>query len=177
MITNERQHRITRAEINRFAEAIARAEHDGPAPDVHHRVHRAMIDGLCSQLADLRKGVGEYEALRDGKITRRVFTSLLDLPSALIEGRIVRRLTQRELGVKLGVPEQQIQRYESTRYAGVGIERLQEVADALGIKLTETVEYNARGARSGAGAKKQSAAITSGKAKASKARGSAVKGR
>jgi len=141
MITNERQHRITTAEIKRFEDAIQHALQEGPASDVHPRLHEAMIDGLRSQHDELRAEATAYEALRDGKITRRVFTSLRDLPSALIEGRIVRRLTQRELGRKLGIPEQEVQRYEQTRYAGANLERLQTVADVVGIKLTKTVEY------------------------------------
>lgn len=37
----------------------------------------------------------------------------------------------------------QIQRWEANLYSGVGVERLQEVADALGIEAKETVSYAA----------------------------------
>jgi transcriptional regulator with XRE-family HTH domain len=149
MITNQRQHRITRSQIKNFDDAIARAEHDGPTPGVDRRLHVAMIDGMRSQLEDLRGEVSEYEALREGRIKKRVFHSLLEIPRALIEGRIARRLTQRELGEKLGIPEQQVQRYERTGYSGVSIDRLQEVADALEIRVTKTVEYDVQRPRRG----------------------------
>jgi transcriptional regulator with XRE-family HTH domain len=149
MITNERQHRITKAEIKRFERAIARAEQEEAPAGVHPRLHEAMLDGLRSQVDELRAELKQYEALREGKIRRRVLTSLLDLPAALIEGRIVRRLTQKDLGQRLGIPEQQIQRYEKTRYAGVSLERLQEVADAVGITLRKTIEYDVRGPAGG----------------------------
>jgi transcriptional regulator with XRE-family HTH domain len=173
MITNERQHRISKAEIGRFEKAIAHAEGEEPAEDVHPRLQEAMIDGLRSQLDELRSEVSEYEALRAGKIKRRVLNSLLDLPAALIEGRIARQLTQRDLGRRLGVPEQQIQRYEKTRYAGASLERLQEVADAVGLTLKETVEYDVaalteRGRRSGRGGESMAGRRT-GKAAASAA--------
>ena len=103
---------------------------------------------MRSQLDELREEIAKYEDLREGKIRKRVSTSLLDLPEALIEGRIVRGLTQKELGKKLGLAEQQVQRYEATRYAGVSLERLQEVADAVGVKLTKTIEYDVSTARS-----------------------------
>ncbi|HEY3182976.1 MAG TPA: helix-turn-helix transcriptional regulator [Gaiellaceae bacterium] len=119
--------------------------HEASSAGVHPRLQQAMLDGLRSQLDDLREELRQYEALREGKVKRRVLTSLLDLPDALIEGRIVRRLTQKELAKKLGVPEQQVQRYEKTRYSGVGIERLQQVADVLGISLKKTIEYDVRG--------------------------------
>lgn len=142
MITNQRQQRITKSQIKHFEEAIARAERDGPGTAVDPRLHDAMIDAMRSQVADLRDELNEYEALREGKVSTRVFHSLLEIPLALIEGRIVRRLTQKQLGDKLGVPEQQIQRYEHTRYSGVGVERLQEIADVLEIKVEKTVEYD-----------------------------------
>jgi Helix-turn-helix len=174
MITNERQHRITKAEIRRFEEAVAHAEAQEPAEDVHPRLQEAMIEGLRSQLEELRSEVSEYEALRAGKIRGRVLTSLLDLPAVLIEGRIARQLTQRDLGIKLGVPEQQIQRYEKNRYSGVALERLQQVADAVGITLKKTVEYNieparARGTRSMKGGSSSMAGRKTGKAAASAA--------
>jgi transcriptional regulator with XRE-family HTH domain len=148
VITNERQHRISRAEAKRFEEAIKRAEQQGERSEMHPRLHRAMVDGLRSQLDELQAEIAEYEALRKGKIRKRVSSSLLDLPNALIEGRIVRGLTQRELAKRLGVAEQQIQRFEATRYAGVSLERLQQVADAVGLKLTKTIEYDVSSARS-----------------------------
>jgi transcriptional regulator with XRE-family HTH domain len=169
MITNERQHRITKAEIRRFEQAIAQAEAEEPTEGVHPRLHQAMIAGLRSQLEDLESDVSEYEALREGKVKRRVLTSLLDLPSALIEGRIARHLTQKDLGRKLGVPEQQIQRYEKTRYAGASLERLQQVADAVGLTLKKTVEYDVVGGvgpgrRSARGGSKGMATRRTGKA-------------
>jgi HTH-type transcriptional regulator / antitoxin HipB len=57
------------------------------------------------------------------------------------EARIAARLTQRELAERLGVPEQQVQRWEANSYAGVAIERLQEIADALQLQVLETVRY------------------------------------
>jgi transcriptional regulator with XRE-family HTH domain len=149
MITNERQHRITKAEIKRFEHAIAHSSQDHPVADLHPRLREAMTDGIQSQLDELREELEQYEALREGRVRRRVLTSLLDLPAALIEGRIVRHLTQKDLGQKLGVPEQQIQRYEKTRYAGVGLDRLQEVADAVGITLKKTIEYDVKASASG----------------------------
>jgi transcriptional regulator with XRE-family HTH domain len=161
MITNERQHRISRAEAKRFEEAITHAERQGERSEIHPRLHKAMVDGLRSQLDELREEIDQYEALRKGKIRKRVSTSLLDLPNALIEGRIVRGLTQKELGRKLGVAEQQIQRCEATRYAGVSLERLQEVADAVGLKLTKTIEYDVSSARSRSKGRGRSASAAS----------------
>lgn len=144
MITNERQYRITKAAMSRFERDVAAHDATPRRADVHPRVHRAVRDAMVSEAEVLRDQLRRYEQLRDGKISGRETNSLRDLPVALIEGRIAARLTQRALAERLGVVAQQVQRWESSRYAGVGVDRLQDVADALGIAIHETVTY-ARG--------------------------------
>jgi HTH-type transcriptional regulator/antitoxin HigA len=141
VITNERQYRIAKSEARKFAEAIATAREREPSPEVQSRVHDAMIESLESELAVLHEQLDHYEALKAGKVKSREVRSLRDLPVVLIEGRIAARLTQRQLGQRLGLPEQQIQRYEATLYAGVSLERLQEVADTLGLVIEEHARY------------------------------------
>ena len=48
-------------------------------------------------------------------------------------------LTQKELARRLGLKEQQIQRYEATRYAGASLTRIQAVVEALGVRIHERV--------------------------------------
>jgi DNA-binding XRE family transcriptional regulator len=141
MITNDRQRRITAAQIRRFEQAAQRAEATGPTDDLDPQLHEAMIAGIESQLDDLRTELEEYEALRQGKVKSRVLHSLLELPDALIEGRITLGLTQKQLAQKIGVPEQQIQRYEQTRYSGASLERLQQAADAVKLVMQKKIEY------------------------------------
>ncbi len=141
MITNERQYRITKSEARKFEQAIEAARGREPSPDVDPRIHQAMIESLKSELAILREQLERYEALKAGKVKSRKARSLRELPIVLIEGRIAAGLTQRELGTRLGVPEQQIQRYEATLYAGASLQRLQEVAEVLGLEIEEHARY------------------------------------
>lgn len=141
MITNERQFRIANAQLKRFEEALAAQAATGPSPDVHPRIHQAMLDATASERDELRAQLDRYDALRSGRVAQRTLTSIRELPIALIEARIAARLTQRELATQLGVPEQQIQRWEANSYAGVALERLQEIADALKLEMLETVTY------------------------------------
>lgn len=53
------------------------------------------------------------------------------LPEMLIEERLRLGLTQKHLAEKMGLKEQQIQRYEATRYQSASLRRLTEVAKAL----------------------------------------------
>jgi hypothetical protein len=141
LITNERQYRITKSEARKFKQAIEAARGREPSPDVDPRIHQAMIESLESELAVLREQLERYEALKAGKVKSRRARSLRELPIVLIEGRIAAGLTQRELAKRLGIPEQQIQRYEATLYAGVSLQRLQEVADTLGLEIEEHARY------------------------------------
>ena len=137
MITNERQYAITRARAEQFKEALARSGKSGKNLDPIMR--GAMRLGLKSQLKDLQAEVAEYEALKAGNKRKFVSNSLADLADGLIKAGIARGLTQKELAEKLNIDERQIQRYESTRYRGAALRRLQEVADALNVKIREEI--------------------------------------
>ena len=100
-----------------------------------------MIEANESQRDELREELERYDDLRSGRVAQRTLRSLRELPIALIEARIAARLTQRELAKRLGVPEQQVQRWEANSYSGVAIDRLQEIADALQLQMLETVTY------------------------------------
>ena len=141
MIANERQYRITKAELRRFDETIAAQRQSPPGEGVDPRIHAAIGDSLQSEAEELRSQIQRYEDLRDGRVGRREFDGLRELPIALIEARIVAGMTHRDLAESLGLKQQQIQRWEATFYSGVGLERLQAVVDALGMGVRETVRY------------------------------------
>jgi transcriptional regulator with XRE-family HTH domain len=143
VITNERQYRITRAQLERFDQAATAQGARDPSQGVDPRIHVAMGDALLSEAEELRRQLCEYEQLRAGEIKARNLSSLTDLPRALIEARIAGHVTQRELADRLELAEQQIQRWEATNYAGVGVERMQNVADALGARITEKISFAA----------------------------------
>lgn len=137
MIANERQYRITRAAAREFEEALEKldqVEAHRPA-----RLRQAMREAMESQLDELREQLAEYDALRSGKLSVLELDSLGALPEALIRARIAAGLTQKELAMRLHLKEQQVQHYEATRYAGVSLERIQAVADALGVTIHERV--------------------------------------
>jgi HTH-type transcriptional regulator/antitoxin HigA len=141
VITNQRQYRISKAWLARFERDRVANAAGAPSAGVDPRVHEAMGDALASEADVLRAQLERSERLRDGTITGRELDSIREVPVALIEGRIAAKLTQRALGERLGVAEQQVQRWEATSYVGVGVERLQDVADALGIRIRERVTY------------------------------------
>jgi DNA-binding Xre family transcriptional regulator len=142
VITNERQYRITKARIAHFQESqVGYAERE-LSPNVDPRMKQVMNDALDSEIEVLREQIDHYEQLRDGQITGREITSLRELPTTLIEARIAARLTQRQLAERISVAEQQVQRWEANDYTGVNLDRLQTIADALGVQIHETITYS-----------------------------------
>jgi DNA-binding Xre family transcriptional regulator len=135
MITNERQYAITKAQAATFREVLNAELPKG----LHPKAQKAMRDGTQSQLEELEEQLAEYEALRSGKLTTIEVESLLGIGPALVKARIARRLTHKALAERMNLAEQQIQRYEATGYAGVSIERLQDVADALNTRVNEVL--------------------------------------
>lgn len=140
MITNERQYRITKSEIRNFEKAISSFEAESVArSDVHPRLLQAEREALESQLQDLLDEVLEYEKLRDSQPLVISIDSFDDLANGLIKARIASGLTQRDLAERLNLKEQQIQRYESERYAGASLKRIQEIANAIGVRVRNDI--------------------------------------
>lgn len=137
MITNERQHEQTRKQLAMLESLLASTEAGTAGSDGFRDVQAA---GLASQIQDLRDELTEYEQLRAGSTTVFEASSLAGLADTFIKARIARRWTQRDLADALGVAEQQIQRYESTAYRSASLARLCDIAEALGVTITERTE-------------------------------------
>lgn len=151
MIRNERQYRTTVRQRQLLANALDEllaeqprdlmsVERDNQA-NLRMELERASLTG---QIADLDARILEYEALRAGQVGVIQVSSFDELPHALIRARIGSGLTQRELADRLGLKEQQIQRYESENYASASLSRLQEIMSALGVELDAGLELPAK---------------------------------
>jgi ribosome-binding protein aMBF1 (putative translation factor) len=145
MIANDLQYRVTRTAAREFEKGLARLDETEAqrSPEMRALMRAAME----SQLEDLRQQLAAYEDLRAGRVQVLPLDSLEGLPDALIRARIAAGLTHKELARRLGVRESQVQRYESTRYAGASLARLQAVADALGVRTQGRVVLPASGGR------------------------------
>jgi ribosome-binding protein aMBF1 (putative translation factor) len=139
VIKNERQYRITKAQAERFEQALAEVS-ARPTRSLPRALQKAQLGGLQSQLEDLRGELREYEALRSGKRRSLALESIEELPKILIQSRIAAGLSQEELARKLGLKPQQIQRYEATNYQAASLERVNEILRALGVKLRRGAE-------------------------------------
>lgn len=131
MIANERQLQAAQVQLERFETALNADVSPAQDPAIEAAQRRAVRN----QVAELRGEIDRYLSLREGRVRSIPIRSLRDIPDALIASRVAAGLTQRELAGRLGLKEQQIQRYESQRYRGVSIDRIVEIADAIGADL------------------------------------------
>lgn len=139
MIKNEREWRITKAQAGKFEHALSQLATSEAVAGLHPLIQKAQRDALQSQLDELQEQISDYESLRSGRQAVISLNSLEELPRALIRARIAAGLTQRELAERMGLKEQQIQRYEATEYASADLARVNEVARALGLRVREDV--------------------------------------
>ena len=112
---------------------------DVPDPILHPRLVLGRRNSLNLLINELRQEILEYDRLKSGRVTEFAFNSIQDLPMVMIQARIARGLTQKELAEKIGVQEQQIQRYEANNYHAIGFDRLQVILTALNVNFVQAV--------------------------------------
>ena len=133
MIYNERQYKITTKQIEKFKKALSDVD-VGVEPEW---LAVAQQNALKSQIDDLQAQVTEYELIKQGIIRHSECSDLSSLPKVLIQARIGKGLSQKELAEQLGMTMQQIQRYEASNYMGASLSRLIEISSILDVSITE----------------------------------------
>lgn len=138
MIKNERQYRITKSQLEQLIKDLDRIE--SPVKDESHEtrvIRAAEAQGLESLITELKAELKEYETLWMSRRPIDELRNFCDLPSALIKARLSLGLTQKDLGQRLGLSEQQVQRYEATDYEAASLRRIREVIYALGLQISK----------------------------------------
>ncbi|MDF2231577.1 XRE family transcriptional regulator [Albimonas sp. CAU 1670] len=133
---NERDAREARARVARLSEAL-QSEH-ALAPVV-----AGLPPEVVSQVAGMMKAERErlvemITAYEEAKETQRptALKALVnhDLGLMLIVARIANGFSQKELAWRLGVKEQQVQRWEADRYGAISLKNYHRVAALLGVR-------------------------------------------
>lgn len=144
MITNERQYKISKSQLAKLKSAVEGFDLKEAAERIGSRVlAKAELDALKSEAEVLSSQIQDYEVLKSGAVKVLEAESLEELPSILIRARIAKGLSQKQLAEKLGLKQQQIQRYESEVYASANQTRIVEIANALGLKFRQVAELSA----------------------------------
>jgi HTH-type transcriptional regulator/antitoxin HigA len=133
---NEKEARETRARISRLTEALTSERAMEPVvaglpPEVVCQVSRMMK-------AERERLTRAVEAYEEAKETQRpsALKALVnrDLGLMLIVARIANGFSQKDLAWRLGVKEQQVQRWEAERYGQISLKNYHRVAALLGVR-------------------------------------------
>lgn len=136
MIKTERQYQVTKTQAEKFEAALKQAETRSYSDPLLAQLER---DALSSQFAELRDELADYDRLRSGSVKEITVDAFDQLPQALIKARIAAGLSQKDLADRLGLKEQQVQRYEATDYSTAGLSRVAEIVKALGSAIQSKV--------------------------------------
>lgn len=133
VIQNERKYKISKAEANKFKQAITQLEAQS---DTEPWKIKLQKNAMQSSLEELEQDLEAYRQLQNSQAPITLtLTSFDQIPNTLIQARIAKGWTQAELARQLGVKPQQVQNDEMTQYQTANFARLTRVASVLDVKF------------------------------------------
>ena len=125
---------LTLAQIEGFRQALAKVE-----KETINEASASIRQSYASMIRQLQDELCEYDKLKSGALDLPHVNRLDQIAPFIAKIRIARGISQTELARRLGLSKQVISRYEENEYQTVGVARLQEILDAIGIKTAITL--------------------------------------
>jgi len=143
MINNEKQYKISKKKLNEIVTEIEKVKKAGEQNPLRNKL---ILASLLNVKEELEEEISEYESLKNSNPETLAERVISELPSILTEYKIISGMTQKEFSEKLGLKEQQLQRYEADNFKGVSFKNLLKFLDSIGleIKIKETRLNKAR---------------------------------
>ena len=135
MIKNEKQYKITRKKLLGIYDEIKQIQGNRehlPAKE------RLILVSLLTLQEQMENEIAEYDLLKANKANILKSRSISELPSLITEYKIASGLTQKEFSKKIGMKEQQLQRYEAENFQGISFKNLIKILLAMGLDITIT---------------------------------------
>ncbi|GJL97180.1 MAG: hypothetical protein DHS20C06_09970 [Hyphobacterium sp.] len=133
-ILNEKEAQKAKAELSELSHALStHSTFDSLVAGLPVTAIDGVRKALVSEKVELDSMLIAYEEAKSGNYADLKKRAGNDPGLALIVARIARGFTQKHLARKLGLKEQQIQRYEADRYRTISIANFRRVASVLGL--------------------------------------------
>jgi DNA-binding Xre family transcriptional regulator len=132
MIKNEKQYKITKKKLNGIIQKIEALQLEA---DQSGNKKELILISLTDVRTDMEAEVAEYEFLKSNKTNILKARSISELPSLITEYKIASGLTQKEFSKKIGMKEQQLQRYEAEAFKSISFKNLLKLLQAIGLDL------------------------------------------
>jgi HTH-type transcriptional regulator/antitoxin HigA len=140
VILNEREARDARATALELGKLLSSEQAFEPIiAGLPPQVVNGFRKAIRAEQSELEALVSAYEKAKDGDFEHLERRAGNEPGLSLIVARIARNLTQKELARKLGLKEQQIQRYEADRYNSISLANFRRIASFLGVRWEITL--------------------------------------
>ncbi|MGI0523992.1 helix-turn-helix domain-containing protein [Rhizobium giardinii] len=144
IILNEKELRDTRLRVTRLGEALSsEASVSQLTSGLPSEVVVQVTEMMKAERRSLLASIEAYESAKEtGDATLLQQRASSDPGVTLIAARIAKGYSQRDLAWRLGVKEQQVQRYEADRYSTISLKNYARVAALLGVQIKATIQEN-----------------------------------
>jgi len=133
MIKNEKQYKITLKKLFGIIEDIDQFQSRSEQLPAKERLSLVSLQVMQDQL---KNEINAYVLLKTSASTVLTERSIDDLPNLLIEYKIRSGMTQKEFSEKIGMKEQQLQRYEAENFSSISFKNLLKILHAIGLDVT-----------------------------------------
>jgi DNA-binding Xre family transcriptional regulator len=133
MIKNEKQYKITKKKLQEFNVAILKKQTGQDHLSVQDKL---VLVSLLVMREQFESEIATYEYLKTNKSSLLNERSIDELPELLIEYKVQAGLTQKEFSQKIGMKEQQLQRYEAENFNSISFKNLLKILHAIGLEIT-----------------------------------------
>lgn len=140
MIKNERQVKMSKSKLSQFKAHLKKIEKDRKKID--KKSYEYEKSALENQINELENSIFEYERLWNSGRSIETVGKISDIPSILIRARISQGMSQKEFAERMGVKEQQIQRYEATNYESASLSRIRDFVESFDIPLQDEYAFH-----------------------------------
>jgi len=134
MIKSDAQRDRTLVQMEGFRRALGKVDQETSG-----KRSAAIRGSYQSMIRQLEDELHEYDLLRAGKLTLPRVERVDQIAPFITKIRIAKGVSQTDLARRLGVRKQVISRYEENDYQTVGIARLQEILDVIGVTAIVTL--------------------------------------
>jgi ribosome-binding protein aMBF1 (putative translation factor) len=133
MLRNELEYRNAKKRLDTLQNEVEKrslAEERETSQTTH-----AVVEALRMKIEDIKRELVDYENLKNSGVSEFKAGSLDEFGEVVTKARIAKGWSQADLAKAMGTHHQQIQRYERNDWQKINLWRLQEVVDALGLRL------------------------------------------
>lgn len=138
MIKNNIQYIALKKDVEGFDSYFKDFEKRLESQNLHPIQKKLYLNTALNRHQENIAEIEEYESIKNREIAELRISNVDDFPKLMIQSRISKGWSHKDLAEKLMTQEQQVQRFEQNDYLTTSFERVLQAMRALGIEITAT---------------------------------------